>query len=130
MVTLSVKMPTRRRHRREFLRRLGPRDLAGPYTDLHASTVVLVGGAPAACTLVEADLEGSRVWSLGTGTLPAYRGRGLAKLAKAVALHQASAAGAIHAYTSNDEVNAPMLAINTWLGYQACATQWAYLKAL
>jgi GNAT superfamily N-acetyltransferase len=101
-----------------------------PDGDLEASTVVLVGGVPAAYTMVEADRETHRMWSGGTGTLREHRGRGLAKIAKSVALRHAARAGITAAYTSNDETNRPMLAINEWLGYRACATQWSYVKDL
>lgn len=100
--------------------------------DLHrdASTAVLVDGVPAAVTLIEADLASGRCWSGGTGTLRGYRGRGLAKLAKSVALRRAAEAGVRTAYASNDHVNAPMLAINDWLGYRPVATEWSVLKTL
>jgi RimJ/RimL family protein N-acetyltransferase len=70
------------------------------------------------------------MWSDGTGTLRAHRGRGLAKYAKSTALHRAAAAGLRSAYAANDETNRPMIAINEWLGYRPCATQWSYGKAL
>jgi RimJ/RimL family protein N-acetyltransferase len=68
-------------------------------------------------------------WSGGTGTLPAQRGRGLAKLAKSVALRRA-ARGIAVASTNNNATNRPMLAVNEWLGYRPCATDWSYLKVL
>jgi hypothetical protein len=34
------------------------------------------------------------------------------------------------AYTSNDESNAPMLAVNARLGYQPVAAQWSCLGTL
>lgn len=94
------------------------------------SIVVLVDGVAAAATFVEVNPETGRAWASGTGTLRAYRGRGLAKLAKSVSLRKAAALGVTHAYTSNDYSNVPMLAINDWLGYQVMATQWSYLKDL
>lgn len=114
---------------RALLRPAGLAD-ANPTSDRTASTVVLAGDEPVAYTLVETDHETHRIWSGGTGTLRQYRGRGLAKIVKSVALRQAAAAGAVTAYTSNDEVNRPMLAINEWLGYRSCATQRSYLKVL
>jgi len=101
-----------------------------PDNDHEASTVVLVDGVPAAFTVVRSDEEGHRVWSAGTGTLREHRGKGLAKIAKSIALRRAAQKGITAAYTSNDEVNRPMLAINEWLGYRACASQWSYVKAL
>jgi hypothetical protein len=56
------------------------------------------------------------------------RGRGLAKLAKSVAPHRARDAGLTRAYTSNDEVNAPMLAVNGWLGYRPVGAEVSCVK--
>ncbi|MFI6824385.1 GNAT family N-acetyltransferase [Micromonospora sp. NPDC050187] len=96
--------------------------------DRHASSAVEVDGELVAFSLVKRD--GDRIWSDMTATLPAYRGRGLARLAKLAALHRARTAGATHAYTSNDEANAPMLAVNTRLGYRPVATLWSSLRDL
>jgi GNAT superfamily N-acetyltransferase len=101
-----------------------------PLIDRDASTIVLVDGEPAAYTLIAADRDAGRAWSGGTGTLRRYRGRGLAKIAKSVALRRAAESGITEAFTSNDEVNAPMLAINEWLGYRPCGRQWSHIKTL
>lgn len=63
-----------------------------------------------------------RLWTDMTGTLAQYRGRGLAKVVKTAGLRAAAAAGITNAYTVNHEVNAPMLAINNWLGYRRIAS--------
>lgn len=96
--------------------------------DRTASTAVEVDGDVAAFSLVKRD--GDRMWSDYTCSVPAYRGRGLARLAKTAALHQAAATGVRIAYTSNDESNAPMLAINARLGYRPVTTLWACLADL
>ncbi|MEV4491466.1 GNAT family N-acetyltransferase [Micromonospora coxensis] len=96
--------------------------------DREASTVVEVDGVPASYSLVIRD--GDRMWSDFTGTAPAYRGRGLARLAKQAALHRAATRGVRTAYTSNDEANAPMLAVNARLGYRPVASQWSCLREL
>ncbi|MEU4566545.1 GNAT family N-acetyltransferase [Micromonospora sp. NPDC023956] len=96
--------------------------------DRQASSAVEVNGELVAVSLVKRD--GDRIWSDMTATLPAYRGRGLARLAKLAALHRAREGGATRAYTSNDEANAPMLAINARLGYQPVATLWSCLRDL
>jgi GNAT superfamily N-acetyltransferase len=64
----------------------------------------------------------TRIWSKMTGTMPAYRGRGLAKLVKAAALHRAADAGVRGAYTANYDGNTPMIAVNEWLGYDRVTT--------
>jgi GNAT superfamily N-acetyltransferase len=63
-----------------------------------------------------------KIWSQMTATLPEYRGRGLAKLVKCAALHRAADAGVQTAYTANYDGNAPMIAVNEWLGYYRVAT--------
>ncbi|CAM5739435.1 GNAT family N-acetyltransferase OS=Streptomyces microflavus OX=1919 GN=HUT09_06010 PE=4 SV=1 [Streptomyces microflavus] len=67
-----------------------------------------------------------------TGTLRAFRGRGLAKLAKngPASLHRARAAGYTDAYTANDTGNGPMLAINKAFGYTVCATGVRHARTL
>jgi GNAT superfamily N-acetyltransferase len=94
------------------------------------SVIAFVDGAPASTTFVEADPDSGRVWSGGTGTRREFRGRGLAKVVKSVALRRARDAGLTEAYTSNDEVNAPMLAVNDWLGYRPVGAQWESVKDL
>ncbi|MFJ2084065.1 GNAT family N-acetyltransferase [Micromonospora chokoriensis] len=96
--------------------------------DKASSAVVEVDGRIVAFSLVKRD--GDRMWSDFTGSIPAYRGRGLARLAKTAALHRAAANGVRIAYTSNDEANGPMLAINTRLGYRPVASQWSCLADL
>lgn len=99
-----------------------------PGLDRDASTVAEVDGTPAAVSLVKRD--GDRMWSAFTGTVPAHRGRGLAGLVKRAALHRAATSGVRTAYTSNDEANGPMLAVNARLGYRPVATQWTCLREL
>jgi GNAT superfamily N-acetyltransferase len=101
-----------------------------PDQQLDVGTVVLVDGVPASATFLEANLEIGKGVSTGTCTLREYRGRGLAKIAKAVALHRAAQAGIHTAITCNDYTNAPMIAVNDWLGYQPFASEHSYLKQL
>ncbi|MFI7212577.1 GNAT family N-acetyltransferase [Micromonospora maritima] len=96
--------------------------------DREASTVAEVDGELVALSLVKRD--GDRMWSDFTGTLPAYRGRGLARLTKQAALHVAATRGVRTAYTSNDEANAPMLVINARLGYRPVDSQWSCRRKL
>jgi GNAT superfamily N-acetyltransferase len=64
----------------------------------------------------------TKIWSRMTSTMPEYRGRGLAKLVKTAALQRAADVGIRDAYTANYDGNAPMLAVNKWLGYHRIAT--------
>ncbi|WFB10301.1 GNAT family N-acetyltransferase [Streptomyces sp. LX-29] len=100
-----------------------------PALDRELTSVALVDGAVAAYSVAHTDGHG-RYWSGMTGTLRAFRGRGLAKLAKHDSLRRARAAGCALAFTGNDGENAPMLAINRWFGYQLAATEWRYVREL
>ncbi|WP_405589559.1 GNAT family N-acetyltransferase [Streptomyces sp. NBC_01190] len=100
-----------------------------PDFDAGLSTVAVVDGQVAALVIVQTDGE-ARYWSGGTGTRRAFRGRGLAKAAKTHSLRLARARGLRAAYTSNDDGNGPMLAVNRWLGYQPCGTEWRYIRDL
>ncbi|GAB2959074.1 GNAT family N-acetyltransferase [Micromonospora polyrhachis] len=96
--------------------------------DRAASVAAMVDDDIVAFSLVKRD--GERMWSDMTATLPQHRGRGLARLVKSAALQHAAARGVTVAYTSNDESNAPMLAINSRLGYRPVVTQWSCLTSL
>ncbi|MPY61650.1 GNAT family N-acetyltransferase [Streptomyces spongiae] len=98
-----------------------------PLLDHELTTVAVVDGTPAASTSVRTDGLG-RYFTAMTGTARAFRGRGLAKLAKNASLHRARAAGCTEAFTGNDAANGPMLAINTWLGYEVCAKEVRYVR--
>jgi GNAT superfamily N-acetyltransferase len=92
------------------------------------SVAAMAGDEVAAFSAIETT--GDRAWSMMTGSLAAYRGRGLAKLVKWEALRRCADAGIVGAFTSNDDENAPMLAINNWLGYQRVETQTGMLRML
>ncbi|MGX6603695.1 GNAT family N-acetyltransferase [Micromonosporaceae bacterium Da 78-11] len=96
--------------------------------DRDASTAAVEGAEVLSFTLIVRD--GDRIWSDMTATVPHRRGQGLALLVKTAALHRAAAAGVRTAYTSNDESNAPMLAVNTRLGYRPAATKLACVAVL
>ncbi|MGW7333408.1 N-acetyltransferase family protein, partial [Streptomyces sp. NPDC054840] len=100
-----------------------------PTLDKELTTVALVDGVVASFSAVRTD-GATRYGSAMTGTLRAFRGRGLAKLAKTVSLHRARAAGYTEAFTGNDAGNGPMLAINEWFGYEICATETRFAKKL
>ncbi|MBV7695280.1 GNAT family N-acetyltransferase [Streptomyces sp. TRM70350] len=100
-----------------------------PHLDLELTSVVLVDDRPAAFSAAYTD-GATRYASAMTGTARAYRGRGLAKLAKNASLRRARAAGYTEAFTGNDAGNGPMLAINKWFGYEICATEVRYARRL
>ncbi|MFI8292577.1 GNAT family N-acetyltransferase [Streptomyces sp. NPDC085614] len=100
-----------------------------PLFDAELTTVAVVDGRPAAFSAAQNDGLG-RYNSGMTGTDPAFRGRGLAKLAKNHSLHRARAAGCTEAFTGNDAGNGPMLAINKWFGYEICATEVRHVRTV
>lgn len=100
-----------------------------PLLDHVLTTVVLVDGRPAAFTEAHTDGTGRYATAM-TGTARAFRGRGLAKLAKNDSLHRARAAGCTEALTGNDAGNEPMLAINKWFGYEIRATEVRHVREL
>ncbi|NUT34379.1 MAG: GNAT family N-acetyltransferase [Hamadaea sp.] len=101
-----------------------------PAIDKDLSLIAFVDGRPAATTALIADYDIRKVMSGGTDALREYRGRGLVKLIKVLSLARAAERGIIAAYTGNDEVNAPMRAINAWLGYELIGESRAALKQL
>ncbi|MFJ6854755.1 GNAT family N-acetyltransferase [Streptomyces sp. NPDC091271] len=100
-----------------------------PGFDHALTSVVTVDGQVAAFSAAMTDGL-TRYSSAMTGTLRAFRGRGLAKLAKSDSLHRARAAGYTDAYTGNDADNGPMLAVNRWFGYEICATEVRHVRRL
>jgi len=93
------------------------------------TSVAVVDGRPVAFSAARTD-GGTRYGTVMTGTARAFRGRGLAKLAKTDALHRARAAGLTEAFTGNDTGNEPMIAINKWFGYEICATEMRHVREL
>lgn len=91
-----------------------------PAIVLDLGMALVDGDRVAGFTLGNGDHE--KVWSQMTATMPEYRGRGLAKLVKCAALHRAAEAGVVGMYTANYDGNAPMIAVNAWLGYRRTAT--------
>lgn len=101
-----------------------------PDQQLDVGTVVMVDGVPACATFMEANLALGKGVSTGTCTLREYRGRGLAKIAKSAALRKAAETGIHTALTCNDYTNAPMIAVNDWLGYEPFAGEHSLIKRL
>ncbi|MDX2968501.1 GNAT family N-acetyltransferase [Kribbella solani] len=94
------------------------------------SFAVLDGDQVLSFVTTTADPDRGMIWSNLTGTIPAARGRGLAKVVKSAALARARDAGFTVASTGNDAANAPMLAVNKWLGYRVTSGAWTAEKAL
>ncbi|MEU1403931.1 GNAT family N-acetyltransferase [Streptomyces sp. NPDC005728] len=100
-----------------------------PLLNRELTVASVVDGRPVAFSVAYTDGT-TRYTTAMTGTARAYRGRGLAKLAKIHSLYRARAAGITEAFTGNDAGNDPMIAINKWLGYEFCATEVRYVREL
>ncbi|MEV8373798.1 GNAT family N-acetyltransferase [Kribbella sp. NPDC056861] len=105
-------------------------DFDHPDMRLDLSVALLDGDQVVSFVTTTADPERRVIWSNLTGTVPAYRGRGLAKVVKSAALTRSRDAGFEQAFTGNDAGNAPMLAVNDWLGYRVSAAAWTAEKEL
>jgi GNAT superfamily N-acetyltransferase len=103
--------------------------LRHPSFTADGSFVAMVDGVAAAVSLLIADVESGRAHNMFTGTLRAYRGRGLALAVKLASIQWAAASGITMMATTNDETNAPMLAINRRLGYVPSGRRVEWLRA-
>ncbi|CAM5563354.1 N-acetyltransferase [Streptomyces narbonensis] len=99
-----------------------------PLLDRGLTTVAVVDGVAAAFSAAQTDGLGRYVMGT-TGTAPAFRGRGLAKLVKNASLHLAPP-GCVEAFTGNDAGNEPMLAINKWFGYEIGAVEVRHVRTV
>lgn len=98
-----------------------------PDLDFDVGRAAVVDGRAVAVTYVIVDLESRRAFSAYTGGLRAYRGRGLARLAKLGVMRRLAELGITLAVTENDETNAPMLAINERIGYRPIESRYSYV---
>jgi GNAT superfamily N-acetyltransferase len=76
------------------------------------------GDEPVAVSMVT-EFPGGMAYNWMTGVMPSHRGHGLGLAAKVEALRRAKASGIAEVWTENHNRNAPMLAINARLGYEA-----------
>jgi GNAT superfamily N-acetyltransferase len=88
-----------------------------PDMDADASVAAVIDHRPVAFSHLRMAPGGRAVTDM-TGTLRAYRGRGLAQLAKRATLVNAAKRGVELVSTENDDTNGPMLRINEKLGYR------------
>jgi GNAT superfamily N-acetyltransferase len=104
------------------------RTLEDPALDPDGSYVVLDGERPVSFAWLLVDREGRRAENEMTGTLPEYRRRGLARLAKLAAMRWCAENGIELIVTGNDSTNAGMLALNRELGYRPLFTWTHYVR--
>ena len=103
-------------------------EVEGGLLDADGSVVVLEGDEPVAQSYVLTARDSGRADTDLTGTLAAYRGRGLARLAKTDSLRRLRALGIHTVVTANDEGNEPMRALNESLGFRPAATWTRYAR--
>jgi GNAT superfamily N-acetyltransferase len=104
--------------------------LRHPGFTTEGSFVAMVDDVAAAVSMLLVDLDSGRAVSMFTGTLRAYRGRGLALAVKLASIHWATEHGITVLATTNDETNTAMLAINRRLGYVPAGRRVEWLKEL
>jgi GNAT superfamily N-acetyltransferase len=98
-----------------------------PFFTKDGSFGAVVDGRLAAVSLLLADRVSGRGTNMFTGTAAAYRGRGLGRAVKLASTRWAAANGIAQIATTNDETNAPMLAINRALGFRPAVRSVEYL---
>jgi GNAT superfamily N-acetyltransferase len=92
------------------------------------SFVALVEDQVVGFTILAANVERGRAFTDYTATLREYRNRGIADRLKRASLTWAAANGIRAAWTTNDETNAAMLAVNERLGYTTRLRRVEYLR--
>lgn len=104
--------------------------IGNPDLNREGSMVVLVDERPAALSWLLVDPRRGLAQQELTGTLRAYRRRGLARLAKLAAMRWASEHGITRVVTGNDATNVGMLAINVATGFRPFAEETEWVKPL
>ena len=92
--------------------------LEAPDLDRDGSFVVLAGERPVALSFLHVNRELGLAENEMTGTLPDFRRRGLARLAKLATIRWAVENGVTEISTGNDRENAGMRRLNEQLGYR------------
>ena len=101
--------------------------LEDPDLSREGSAVVLHEERPVSLAFFVSDGEGRAANDM-TGTLPEFRRRGLARLAKLATIRWAAANGVEWMLTANAEANTGMRALNESLGYRPAGTQAFYVR--
>jgi RimJ/RimL family protein N-acetyltransferase len=104
--------------------------LEHPLFTLDGSFVAYVDDEPAACSMLLVDLESGHASNMMTGVVPWRRGRGLGLACKLASIRWAAENGVTVMATTNDETNAPMLAINERLGYRPAGRRVEYERPI
>ena len=99
-----------------------------PTMTLDGSFAAIEDDRVACVTMLAANIERGRAFNEYTATLRAYRRRGLAEQVKRASLRWAAENGIQAVWTTNDETNAGMLALNSRLGYTPRMRRVEYLR--
>jgi GNAT superfamily N-acetyltransferase len=102
--------------------------LEHPQLSLEGSAIVLSGDLPVALAFLEVDEPANIAANEMTGTLPEFRRRGLARLAKLATIRWAAENGIRAVQTGNSHENTGILALNRSLGYEPVVTETHYVR--
>jgi GNAT superfamily N-acetyltransferase len=102
--------------------------LEHPQLSRQGSAIVLHGEQPAALAFLEVDEPARIAANEMTGTLPEFRRRGLARLAKLATIRWAAEHGIEAVQTGNSHENPAILALNRSLGYEPVVTETHYVR--
>lgn len=102
--------------------------LEHPQLHDEASFVVVSGDRPVGLAFVEVDEPARIAANEMTGTLPEFRRRGLARLAKLASIRWAAEHGIVVLQTGNAHDNVAMLGLNESLGYRPVQTETHFVR--
>jgi GNAT superfamily N-acetyltransferase len=100
-----------------------------PFFSKRGSFGAIADGRLGALTFLLADTATGRGTTMFTATARSARGRGLGLAVKLASVRWAAENGITQLSTTNDETNAPMLAINRRLGYRPARRRVEYVRA-
>jgi GNAT superfamily N-acetyltransferase len=101
-----------------------------PQLSDEGSFVVVAGEQPVALAFLEVDEPARIAANEMTGTLPEFRRRGLARLAKLATIRWAAEHGIEAVQTGNSHKNPGILALNMNLGYRPVLTETHFVRTL
>jgi GNAT superfamily N-acetyltransferase len=102
--------------------------LEQPQLSREGSSIVLHEEQPVALAFLEVDEPARIAANEMTGTLPEFRRRGLARLAKLATIRWAAEHGIQVVQTGNSHENPGILALNRSLGYEPVVTETHYVR--